>query len=214
MSLTAEVERHAASVGRLVDEVQSTVSAFEADMDEFFGRLLAENDPARLAALAEQAPDPPDLSGDGPSAEAELEDQAALGLPADAAAEAEAEATEGLDPLAIEAWPMVVQAAAARVLDPGPAPTDANGPDSTRLLVSGLTSVAGISAFKGGLSQLSGVRGVSVSSGERGVFVFAVSHDPGVDLDSGVASLAGFNAHVTDATDDGFTVAATEPVAA
>ena len=80
--------------------------------------------------------------------------------------------------------------------------------------MSGLTSVAGISAFKGGLSQLAGVRGVSVSSGERGMFIFAVSHDPGVDLDSGVASLAGFNAHVTDATDDGFTVAATEPVAA
>ena len=91
---------------------------------------------------------------------------------------------------------------------------DANGPDSTRLLVNGLLSVAGISAFKGALGQLPGVRSVSVSSGEPGVFVFAVSHDPGVDLDSGVASLDGFSAQITDATDDGFTVIAHEPVAA
>ena len=54
--LTGETQRHAASVERLVDEVQSTVAAFEADMEQFFKRLLAENDPARLAALAEQAP--------------------------------------------------------------------------------------------------------------------------------------------------------------
>jgi hypothetical protein len=90
---------------------------------------------------------------------------------------------------------------------------DANGPDSTRLLVSGLTSVAGISAFKGALGQLTGVRSVSVSSGAKGVFVFAVSHDPGVDLDSGVESLTGFAARITDATDDGFTVLAHEPAA-
>ena len=32
-------------------------------MDQFFQRLLAEDDPARLATLAEQAPDAPDLSG-------------------------------------------------------------------------------------------------------------------------------------------------------
>ena len=55
-----------------------------------------------------------------------------------------------------------------------------------------------------------GVRSVSVSSGERGVFIFTVSHDPGVDLDSGVAGLSAFTARVTDATDDGFTVSVGE----
>jgi hypothetical protein len=218
--LAAETARHAASVDRLVDEVQTTVASFEADMDRFFEHLLAESDPARLATLAEQAPDPPDLSGEGPSpayddeaddaAEpANLEVADATSLQAEDAAEAEAEATEGLDPHAAEAWPTAVLAAARRG-DPVPSPADANGPDSTRLLVTGLTSVAGISAFKGALGQLAGVRSVSVSSGEPGVFVFAVSHDPGVDLDSGLASLPGFSAKVTDATDDGFTVAAHE----
>ena len=223
--LTGETERHAATVGRLVDEVETTVSVFEADMDRFFKRLLAEEDPARLATLAEQAPDPPDLRGDGPPA---VED---VLLEADAAAEAEAEATEGLEELSVESWPPAVFDAAHRSDVPDvqevqevpdmpvasaaatPAPLDANGPDSTRLLVNGLTSVAGISAFKGALAQFPGVRSVSVSSGEPGVFVFAVSHDPGVDLDSGVAGLPGFSARITDATDDGFTVVAHEPAA-
>lgn len=208
--LASETERHAASVDRLVDEVQTTVSSFEADMDRFFTQLLAENDPARLATLAEQAPDPPDLRGDGPAA-TDLIDEPA-GLEADAAAEAEAEATEGLDPSASEAWPTAVLATARR-LDPVANPADANGPDATRLLVSGLTSVAGISAFKGALGQLPGVRSVSVSSGQKGLFIFAVSHDPGVDLDSGVEGLAGFTARVTDANDAGFTVVAHEPAA-
>lgn len=209
--LAAETERHAASVDRLVDQVQATVTAFEADMERFFTELLAETDPARLATLAEQAPDPPDLRGDGPAA-TDFMDATATGLEAEDAAEAEAEASEGLDSAAGEAWPTTVLAAARRQ-DPVANPADANGPDSTRLLVSGLTSVAGISAFKGALGQLAGVRSVSVSTGEKGVFVFAVGHDPGVDLDSGVASLTGFAARITDATDDGFTVVAHEPAA-
>lgn len=216
VELGGETERHATSVDRLVDEVQSTVTAFEADMDHFFTRLLTENDPARLATLAEQAPDPPDLSGDGPPSLDMAEDgtfRAETELHADAAAEAEAEATEGLADLSVEQWPAAVLSAATRRVEPQSPERDANGPDSTRLLVNGLTSVAGISAFKGALAQLPGVRSVSVSSGERGVFVFAVSHDPGVDLDSGVAGLPGFSASITDATDDGFTVVAHEPAA-
>lgn len=215
VELAGETNRHAASVDRLVDEVQSTVAAFEADMDHFFKRLLAENDPARLATLAEQAPDPPDLSGDGPPPLDMAEDgtfRAETALQADVAAEAEAAATEGLEDLSVESWPAAMLATGRRT-DPLADPADANGPDSTRLLVSGLTSVAGISAFKGAVAQLQGVRSVSVSSGERGVFLFAVSHDPGVDLDSGVASLSGFSARITDATDDGFTVVAHEPAA-
>ena len=213
VELAAENERHGAGVDRLVEEVQTTVTAFEADMEQFFKRLLAEDDPARLATLAEQAPDPPDLRGEGPPAtDFATAPQPTNGLQAEAAAEAEAEATEGLDPSAAESWPTAARSDARRI-DPVTNPADANGPDATRLFVSGLTSVAGISAFKGALGQLAGVRSVSVSSGEPGVFIFAVNHDPGVDLDSGVSGLAGFAAKVTDATNDGFTVVAREPAA-
>jgi hypothetical protein len=253
--LTGEIERHAAKVEHLVDQVQTTVAAFEADMDQFFEQLLAENDPAKLAGLAERAPEPPDLSDEAPSAmaavhapavdhtwdvpdvaaeaeaaaepvaeavaepvaeapveaaqaEAEPEAETPVALHSDAAAEAEAEASEGLDPRAIEAWPTV--STAKPQPDAAPATSDANGPDSTRLFVHGLTSVAQISSFKGGLAAVRGVKSVSVSSGERGVFIFTVNHDAGVDLDSGVAGLSAFTARVTDATDDGFTVSVGE----
>ena len=84
---------------------------------------------------------------------------------------------------------------------------------ATRLHVTGLTSVAGISAFKGALGQLPGVHAVSVSSGDPGVFVFAIDHDPEIDLATGVAAIPGFAARITDATDTGITVVAHEPAA-
>jgi hypothetical protein len=214
--LAGETERHAASVERLVEDVQSVVATFETDMDAFFQRLLAENDPARLAALAEQAPDAPDLSGDGPAALDLLDDAIPEpttpdGLGSAAAAAAEVAASEGLDMGESQEWPAAVIAASRRE----DVPMDSIDPDAgaTRLLVSGLGSVAGISALKGALGQLPGVHGVSVSSGERGEFVFAITHEPGLDLATGVSGLPGFAARITDATDDGITVVAHEPVA-
>ncbi len=215
--LSGETERHAASVERLVGEVQSVVETFEADMERFFKRLLAEDDPARLAALAEQAPDAPDLSGDGPAAIDMLDAPAPDGLEADAAAAAEVAAGEGLDMREINEWPAAVLAASQREGSDADSDRDTTKTDAdagaTRLLVSGLGSVAGISALKGALGQLPGVHAVSVSSGERGDFVFAITHDPGIDLATGVASLPGFSARITDATDDGITVVAHEPAA-
>jgi hypothetical protein len=227
----AENKRHLDGVERLVDQVQMTVAAFESDMDRFFGELLAENDPARLAALAEQAPDPPDLAEEGrssnddeddaetPSVEADAETQsvdadaetAPVGLEAADAAEAEAEATEGLDLSSAESLPAAVMAA-RRADDAGTDPETATTADS-RIIVSGLKSVAGISAFKGALGQVPGIRSVSVSSGEKGVFIFAVHHEPDVDLASTVLGLEGFAARINRTTDDGLTVIAHEPAA-
>ncbi len=219
--LAGETERHAASVERLVGDVQSVVETFEDDMERFFKRLLAENDPARLAALAEQAPDAPDLSGDGPAAIDMLDTvdmadpPAPEALEADAAAAAEVAAGEGLDMGTGNEWPAAALAGARRR-------DSDNGTDgltaepegtTTRLLVSGLASVAGISALKGALGQLPGVHAVSVSSADRGEFAFAITHDAGVDLASGVASLPGFAAQVTNVSDDGITVVAQEPPA-
>jgi hypothetical protein len=220
----AENKRHLDGVERLVDQVQMTVSAFESDMDRFFGELLAENDPARLATLAEQAPDPPDLTEEGrasddddddpdvetQSVEAEPE-PAPVGLEAADAAEAEAEATEGLDLSSAESLPAAVMAA-RRADDEGTDPEAATTADS-RLIVSGLKSVAGISAFKGALGQIPGIGSVSVSSGEKGVFIFAVHHEPEVDLGSAVLGLEGFAPRINRTTDDGIEVVAHEPAA-
>ncbi len=211
----SENDRHTAHVEHLVQEVQARVDSFEADMDGFFKRLLAENDPARLAALAEQAPDPPDLTAEteAEATASEWQDVAWTnpGLEADAAAEAEAEATEGLDLSSDEQWPASVLAAARRNDK-----TDKDAPKgagNSRLFVSGLTSVAGISAFKGAVGQLPGINSVSVSSGEPGVFIFAVTHSPDLDLQAAIAGLTQFSTLVTEASGDSLTVTAHEPAA-
>jgi len=61
--LDRELEGHAAVVEREVEKVQEQVAAFEAEMDGFFGQLLAEEDPSRFAALAASLPDPPTFTG-------------------------------------------------------------------------------------------------------------------------------------------------------
>lgn len=215
--LSGETERHGESVERLVADVQSVVERFKSDMDGFFERLIAEDDPARLAALAEQAPDAPDLSGDGPAAldlidatDANSVSAVRSALAADAAAAAEVAAGEGLDLGQSDGWP-----AATFDATHGDAPAADGAIDNgaTRLLVSGLGSVAGISALKGALGQVPGIHSVSVSSGERGDFVFAISHDQGMNLAAAIEGLPGFAARITDATDDGITVVAHEPAA-
>jgi hypothetical protein len=62
----------------------------------------------------------------------------------------------------------------------------------TQVVVTGLTSVASIAAFKRQLGRLDGVRSVAVASGPSEEFVFAVSHIEGRSLADGIASLSGF----------------------
>ena len=246
-----ESQRHLDAVEQLAAQVQSTVAAYEADTERFFQQLLAETDPARLAAFAEQAPEPPDLTGDLPKptgwtartdsdadasdsdealapeastaetrgVEPELDQpatepaaaQAGEALQADAAAEAEAAATEGLDLSTADTWPASVIAAARRA-DEAAQSSDERGA-SSKVLVSGLTSVAGISAFKGAIGGLPGVRTVSVSTGERGVFVYTVNHEPETDIAAAIGDLSAFAVQVTEATDDSVSVTAHEPAA-
>jgi hypothetical protein len=82
---------------------------------------------------------------------------------------------------------------------------------STRVVVTGLVSVASIAGFKRNLARVSGVRSVGVSSGPDGEFVFAVSHDPGLSLTDGIATLPGFGARVTSEAEGELTVAARDP---
>ncbi|HYN69688.1 MAG TPA: hypothetical protein VEX41_05715 [Candidatus Eisenbacteria bacterium] len=50
-----------AQTGRLVTEIEAAVATFETVMKRFFKALLAEEDPAQLATLAERMPEPPVL---------------------------------------------------------------------------------------------------------------------------------------------------------
>jgi hypothetical protein len=61
-ALDGEMDAFAAIIEARVERVNKTVTEFEAEMTEFFERLLAEQDPTRIATMAQAMPDPPDLS--------------------------------------------------------------------------------------------------------------------------------------------------------
>ena len=84
---------------------------------------------------------------------------------------------------------------------------------STRVVVTGLVSVASIAGFKRHLSRAAGVQSVGVSSGPDGEFVFAVGHSADVALRDVIPALPGFGARVTGDAEGELTVAARDPEA-
>jgi hypothetical protein len=139
----------------------------------------------------------------------------ALGLDADFAA-AEAEAgdfpTETAD--TGEEIPVIADdALAARLAGLVPDADASAETSSTRVVVTGLVSVASIAGFKRNLARLSGVHSVGVTSGPDGEFVFSVNHDPSMALGEQIASLPGFSARVTNEGPGELTVAARDPEA-
>jgi hypothetical protein len=306
-SLEGEIEAHAARIEHRIERVQAHVGRFEAEMAAFFEKLLAEDDPTHLAAMAENLPEPPTFDDDlldddytplaavapevpaeaeavddepapepepvaestvdtesafaaiqaaaeaaaadetvgqddaaqddapeavestdvaeavevveAPEAAAPSETEAdlrfaALGLSPDAAAEAEAaaeiNATDDQDEIAT----FSDDALAARLAGLVPGADDAaprSETHTTKVLVTGLISVASIAGFKRQLGRLNGVESVGVSSGPEGEFVFAVAHTADVSLAEAVPTLTDFAAEVTNAADDTITVAARDP---
>lgn len=267
--LEHEIEAHAAAVEVRIERVQGRIATFEAEMEAFFERLLAEQDPTHFAAMAESLPEPPPFDTDDevtplptvaqdrsaasttdtePQAEALAEEQAApdrpqsqpaddegadrfgtrsdgpsasrnarlaaFGLPADfAAAEAEAAAFTSDDEGGDETMPDIAdEAIAARLAGLGVAnDTAASDTVTTRLVVTGLISVASIAGFKRHLTRAGGVQTVTVSSGPDGEFVFNVGHDASVALRDLVPTLPGFAARVTSEDDGELTVSAHDP---
>ncbi len=57
--LEGEIDGHAAMIEREIEQVQSRVAGFEQEMEDFFTRLLAEEDPTHFATMAERLPEPP-----------------------------------------------------------------------------------------------------------------------------------------------------------
>jgi hypothetical protein len=58
-NLESEIAMHGAQIEREVEIVQGRVAEFETEMADFFERLLAEDDPTRIATMAERLPEPP-----------------------------------------------------------------------------------------------------------------------------------------------------------
>ena len=141
---------------------------------------------------------------------------AALGASPDfAAAEAEAASFDAGAPdpdedIAVIGDDALAARLAGLVPDGDAAPSDVV---STRVIVSGLVSVASIAGFKRNLSRVAGVQSVGVSSGPDGEFVFAIGHDAGLTLENAITTLPGFAARVTGSSDGELTVSARDPEA-
>ena len=63
-SLDHELEAHEARTERRIEMLQDRVRAYEGRMDRFFETLMAEDNAARIATMAEQMPEPPPFDFD------------------------------------------------------------------------------------------------------------------------------------------------------
>lgn len=78
--LESDVERHAGMVRRRADQVREAVVKHETELAGFIDQLLAEEDPGRIATLAQHMPEPPMLDQvDLVESLAQLGDEAAPG---------------------------------------------------------------------------------------------------------------------------------------
>ena len=185
--------------------------------------MVAESEPA--VAVADEPSVDESASGgsdrfqmmDGSATEADPR-LAMLGISPDfAAAEAEAEAAtfdaseDGSEGPAPE---FADDDIAARLAGLVTTPDGASGEiATTRVVVTGLVSVASIAGFKRHLSRAAGVQSVGVSSGPDGEFVFAVGHSAEIALRDVIPALPGFGARVTGDAEGELTVAARDPEA-
>ena len=225
--LERDLAGSAAGLDGRVNAVHVALEDFEHRMASFFEQLMAEEDPARLAGLAERLPDAPtfdDLDdwvaradtldpADAAAAEAaafvdlgSTDETAFAGTPDGPAPDVVEDPAPEPDPAAEAIAPDIEQAAPeAAAPEPPPVPVE------TPLVVVGLVSVASIAAFKRAVGRLAGVSGVSVSSGPDGDFVFTVNHVAGTDLATEVAALDTYHPVVTTRTDGAIAVTVTEP---
>ncbi|HYN48797.1 MAG TPA: hypothetical protein VER83_08010, partial [Candidatus Nanopelagicales bacterium] len=169
------------------------------------------------AAVEVAAEGAPDVSAPDPSAPAAADDEidprlAMLGLTPNFAA-AEIAAVE-MAAAEVDGMPEIGgDALAARLsgLVPGDEPEAAEAAVTTRVVVTGLVSVASIASFKRHMGRLVGVGHVGVSSGPDAEFVFVVSHDPATSLRDLIPTLPGFAARVVGVGDGVIQVSAQDP---
>jgi hypothetical protein len=79
-----------------------------------------------------------------------------------------------------------------------PAPATAGGEASTAIIVKGLGSFGAITSFKQSLERVEGVRGVTLSLGPTGEFVYRASHAGDFDIKAAITSIEGPTASIED----------------
>jgi hypothetical protein len=228
--LDAEMEGHSATVEARAERVGAVVAAFAAEMSAFFERLNSEEDPTRIATMAETMPDPPSLEAVVASIVAAPIETATSTAPQalpESAAEPEVPAAE-VDFAKAEAAALSFDSDLGGLADLDEAdgtttPEAAESSDaetaagfdaspesatSTRVVVAGLISVASIANFKRSLARIPGIWSIGVSSGPDGEFVFTVSHNESLNLASEIGTMSAFESQITSETAEEIKVSA------
>lgn len=229
IQLVAETERESRDTDALLDRLTAAVEAFEAETDAFFKTLLAEEDPGRLAGLAEQLPPPPSLeefpAGEpvGVHATHARAGRSPSHAPGSSAFAPTDTSQEGEPPLTMTVVPTAMEAPADDASRADGLDADAAAAaeaeallgldEKTQLVVSGLSSVGAIAAFKGALLNSPGVSAVSVNAGDNGDVLITMTHAAGTDVRRALRDIEAFQPAVI--ADDGATlvVVAREPAA-
>jgi hypothetical protein len=200
---------------RTDDPVETPDAAVSSEDPSGWGELAAPEATPEPPAASEDTGDLFGMAADEPPP-AEVDPRLdALGIDPDFAA---AEAEAGQFPIESQApddeIPVIADdALAARLAGLVPDTAATGETATTRVVVTGLVSVASIAGFKRNLARVSGVHSVGVTSGPDGEFVFAVNHDAGMALGESIATLPGFGARVTNESAGELTVAARDPEA-
>jgi hypothetical protein len=221
----AEAEAAAAADAEPAAEAEAEASAGKlspADQEAAFAAIEESARAAENVAQPAEAEAEADGADTGEASEADQDDPRLAALKLADFDSAEAEASANL-PSSDEAVPELAdETVAARlaglvpddvVAEPAPEPAPVAAAE-TSVFVSGLISVASIAGFKRSLGRTPGIQSVGVTSGPDGEFVFAVAHDPSVDVAGVVTSLAGFGARVTESGDGVVRATAHDPDAA
>lgn len=211
--LEQELQEYNSAIELEIERVQKRVTAFEAEVAQFFEQLRQESDPTVFASMAAQMPDPPEFSAsergsiteDFRARREQIIRSAAPETAAPEAGEQEADAAPvpELGDEAVDARLAGTRGAAAKP----PAG------ESTQVVVVGLVSVASIATFKRQLGRLPGVKNVGVSSGPDGEFIFTVGHGTDTSLSQLIPTLPAFQARVVSEREGVLNVSAHDPEA-
>ena len=170
LDATAQAQR--ASLAARADDFERRVAAFMMELERI-------DDPAAFAAAARRMPSPTPVPAQASPAAAPPQSTA---QPEQAPAAQTASATPTAEPATEPASESDAPGAPA-VAGEGPAESEVS------VMVNGLGSFGAITSFKQALERQEGIRGVTLSLGASGEFVFTVRHAADADLNAAIVAV-------------------------
>lgn len=213
--LGRQLAEHQAASQREIEETRRRLAEHERELAAFFAQLGDISDPAAFVAAAKRIPQAPELS---PALPANLTTEPATNETDPPPAEPGAAAVDEPE------WPEPTPRAGADTrlaerlaeLDarlaegpdstedvstttpPSPIAANGNGEASTAIVVKGLGSFGAITSFKQALERIEGIRGVTLSLGPTGEFVYRASHAAQFDVAGAIRSIEGPSATIDE----------------